>query len=80
MLLHAIAVNSVARSGLHQASLFDGPDQRVRLSGGGYRVVDASTLTAVAGQPQIFTSMAAAVAAAGADPGLVVVGAHEVVG
>lgn len=80
VLLHAIAVNSVARSGLHQASLFDGPDQRVRLSGGGYRVVDASTLTAVAGQPQIFTSMAAAVAAAGADPGLVVVGAHEVVG
>jgi hypothetical protein len=81
LLVHALEVGAITRSGLHRALLLDGPDQRVRLSDEVYRVVAADTLTASAAAPGAFTSTTAATAAASAAGGpLLVVGAHEVAG
>ena len=76
---HAIGVNSVARSGLHFATLHDGPDQRVTVADATYRVVETDTLTAAS--PAVFGSAAAAYAQRsklGAQR-VLVVGAHEMV-
>ena len=79
LLVHALGRGSVARSGLHRAALFDGPDQRVRLADETYRVVAADTLTASGAAPDPFNSATAAYAAAQATGGaLLVVAAHEV--
>jgi hypothetical protein len=80
LLVHALEVGAVARSGLHRAALRDGPDQRVRLSGETYRVVGADTLTVSGAAPGPFSSATAAYTAARTAGGpLLVVGAHEVV-
>jgi hypothetical protein len=80
LLLHALEVGAIARSGLHRAEFLDGPDQRVRLFDETYRVVAADTLTATGAAPGAFTSATAAYSAASAAGGpLLVVGAHEVV-
>ncbi len=80
LLVHALEVGAVARSGLHRAALRDGPDQRVRLSGETFRVVGADTLTVSGAAPGAFSSATAAYTAARAAGGpLLVVGAHEVV-
>jgi hypothetical protein len=81
LLVHALEVGAVARSGLHRAALMDGPDQRVRLSDETYRVVAADTLTVSGAAPGTFSSATAAYTAATAAGGtLFVVGAHEIVG
>ncbi len=41
LLLHGLDFSAVARSGLHQAALHDGPDQRVKLADTAYHVVSA---------------------------------------
>ena len=80
LLGHALSVGAVARSGLHFATLYDGPAQTVTLADPAYRVVTQGTLTAVAAVPEAFTSAAAAFAAAGAlGDQVLVVGAHEAV-
>jgi hypothetical protein len=80
LLVHALEVGAIARSGLHRAEFLDGPDQRVRLFDETYRVVAADTLTATGAAPGTFTSATAAYTAASAAGGpLLVVGAHEVV-
>ena len=74
---HAIGVNSVARSGLHFATLHDGPDQRVTVADATYRVVEKDTLKAAS--PAVFGSATAAYAQRsklGAQR-VLVVGAHE---
>jgi hypothetical protein len=79
LLVHAVDLGAIARSGLHVAALNDGPDQRVRLADQAYRVASAETLAASAAAPDTFASATAAVAAAGrADGRVVVVEAHEV--
>jgi hypothetical protein len=81
LLVHALEVGAIARSGLHAAKLHDGPDQRVRLSDESYRVLSADTLTASAAAPDAFGSATAAHATAAAASGrLVVTAAHEAVG
>lgn len=82
LLVHGLGRNSVARSNLHRAAINNGPDQRVRVSGPRYRVVDAGTLAGVAAAADVFDSYTAAAAAASAvgAVGLAVVGAHEVQG
>jgi hypothetical protein len=79
LLMHALEFGAVARSGLHFATLYDGPSQRVTLSDATYRVAAADTLQAAT--PQTYASSAAAHAVASAlDPRRVlVVGAHELV-
>jgi Family of unknown function (DUF6603) len=76
---HALDFGSVARSGLHFATLHDGPDQRVRVTGATYRVVAADTLGAATAD--VFGSSAAAYAQANSLPQqrVLVVGAHEMV-
>lgn len=83
---HALELGSVARSGLHFATLNDGPDQRVSLADATYRVVAGDTLAAAT--PQAYTSSAAAYAASEATRAIatsaagrrvLVVGAHEMV-
>jgi len=76
---HALEVGSVARSGLHFARLFDGPDQRVSVSDATYRVVAADTLQAASTDK--FGSTAAAYAQAGSfkQQRVLVVGTHEMV-
>jgi hypothetical protein len=78
LLAHGLTVGAVARSGLHFATLNDGPHQTVTVADPGYRVVQAGTLAADAAAPQVFSSSAAAFAAADSLGGdLLVVGAHE---
>lgn len=83
---HALELGAVARSGLHHATLHDGPDQRVRVADAQFRVVTGDTLGAAT--PQVFATSAAAHAASdhlratvpgGAGRGVLVVGAHEMV-
>lgn len=83
---HALELGSVARSGLHFATLNDGPDQRVTLADASYRVVAGDTLAAAT--PQAYPSSAAAYAASEATRAnatsaagrrVLVVGAHELV-
>ena len=79
LMLHALEFGAIARSGLHFATLNDGPSQHVTLAEPGYRVVVTDTLApAIA---QTYASSAAAHAAAAAfDAGRVlVIGAHEMV-
>jgi Family of unknown function (DUF6603) len=77
LLVHAFAVGAIARSGLHFATLNDGPHQQVGVKDPAYTVVAADTMAAAGGT---FGSAAAAFAAADATGGrLLVVGAHEVV-
>jgi len=79
LMLHAIDVGAVARSGLHTAALNDGPDQRVRVADTTYRVASTDTLATSATAQGTFTSSTAAhAAAAAADGRVVVVEAHEV--
>ncbi len=79
LFLHALDVGAIARSGLHTARLFDGPDQRVRVADTTYRVASAETLATSTAAPAAFGSATAAYAAAAAGGGrLVVVEAHEV--
>jgi hypothetical protein len=77
---HALALGPVARSGLHVATLNDGPRQPVTLAPPGYRVVAAGTL-APASATVFPTSAAAHAFAAGlaGGPQVLVVGAHEMV-
>jgi hypothetical protein len=80
LLDHGLLHGSVARSGLHFATLHDGPDQRVTVAEPSYRVVVAESLTGSAQAPHAFTSSAAAFALADAlGAGVLVVGAHEAV-
>ena len=80
LLLYALEFGAIARAGRHQARLYDGADQRVRVSAADYRVVDADTLVAVPGASQSFASATAARAAASAaGTGAVVVEVHEAV-
>lgn len=76
---HALEFGPVARSGLHFATLHDGPDQRVSVTGATYRVVAADTLGAATAD--VFGSSAAAYAQANglAQQRVLVVGAHEMV-
>jgi hypothetical protein len=79
LMIHALEVGAIARSGLYTAKLFDGPDQRVRVADTSYRVASADTLATAAAAPGAFSSASGAVAAAGAVGGrVVVVEAHEV--
>jgi hypothetical protein len=78
LMLHAIEVGAIARSGLHTAALNDGPDQRVRVADTTYRVASTDTLATSATAQGTFTSSTAAYAAAAADGRVVVVEAHEV--
>jgi hypothetical protein len=79
LMLHAIEVGAIARSGLHAAKLNDGPDQRIRVADARYRVVSSDTLATSASVPGSFGSATAAYAAAAvADGRVVVVQAHEV--
>jgi hypothetical protein len=81
LLVHALEVGAIARAGGHQARLYDGPDQRVRMTAAAYRIVVADTLTAAPDLAQTFTSAAAAhAAAATAGRRVVVVEAHEMAG
>jgi hypothetical protein len=79
LLAHAVSVGAVARSGLHAASLNDGPDQRVKVADAAYRVASADTLaTSAAASASFATSTAAHAAATAAGGRVVVVEAHEV--
>jgi len=79
LMLHALDVGAIARSGLHTAALYDGPDQRVRLADTNYRVASSETLATSATAQGTFSSATAAFAAAAAADGrVVVVEAHEV--
>ncbi len=80
LLLHAVEIGAIGRSGLHVATVFDGPDQRVRVTGSAFRVASAETLAPSAAAPGVFSSASAAYAAAAAGAGLIVVEAHEVKG
>ena len=81
LLAHGLDFGSVARSGLHFATLHDGPDQRVTVAEPSYQVVAAGTLAASAAAPQAFASSAAAFAMADSiGPGVLVVGVHEAAG
>ena len=81
LLEHGMLFSSVARSGLHYATLNDGPSQRVTLADPAYAVVNAGTLTESGPAEHAYSSSAAAFAAADTlGAGLLVVGAHEVVG
>lgn len=81
LLGHGMLYSSVARSGLHFATLNDGPSQRVTLAEPAYAVVNAGTLTESGPAEHAYASSAAAFAAADAlGAGLLVVGTHEVVG
>ena len=81
LMLHAIDVGAIARSGLHTPTLFDGPDQRVRVKDTTYKVASSDTLATSATVQGTFTSATAAFAAAAAtDARVVVVEAHEVAG
>ncbi|MEJ0038075.1 MAG: DUF6603 domain-containing protein [Gammaproteobacteria bacterium] len=76
---HALDFGSVARSGLHFATLHDGPDQRVAVSDATYRVVAADTLKAASAVA--YGSSAAAYAQAGKLEAqrVLVVAEHEMV-
>jgi hypothetical protein len=77
---HGLTVGSVARSGLHFASLNDGSGQRVTLTDPTYRVAAADTLTSLTPQPVASSALAHQIAAGMANQRRVlVVGAHEVV-
>ncbi|MFY9579844.1 MAG: DUF6603 domain-containing protein [Gaiellaceae bacterium] len=79
LMLHALEVGAIARSGLHTATLYDGPDQRVRVTDTTYRVASSETLaTSTAAQGTFGSATAAYAAAAAADGRVVVVEAHEV--
>lgn len=79
LMLHALDLGAIARSGLHTATLYDGPDQRVRMADTNYRVASSETLATSATAQGTFTSATAAYAAAAAADGrVVVVEAHEV--
>ena len=79
LMLHALDVGAIARSGLHTPKLYDGPDQRVRVADTNYRVASSETLATSAAAQGTFTSATAAYAAAAAADGrVVVVEAHEV--
>lgn len=79
LLVHALDVGAIARSGLHTATLSDGPDQRVRVAETSYRVASADTLATSATAAGTFGTATAAYAAAAAGGGrVVVVEAHEV--
>jgi hypothetical protein len=80
LLVHALDVGAIARSGLHTAKLFDGPDQRVSVADTTYRVASADTLATSALAEGTFGSATAAHAAAtaAADGRVIVVEAHEV--
>ncbi|MDB5819979.1 MAG: hypothetical protein JWQ11_3619 [Rhizobacter sp.] len=70
LLFGSIAHNAVGRSGLHFATLHDGPEQRVRVTAPGFRVVDADTLAPVAsGASTASTASAASAASAAASFG-----------
>lgn len=76
LLDHGLGVGAVARSGLHFATLNDGPHQPVAVKPPSYSVVAADTLKPVLSQA--FTSSAAAHAAAATlDDPVVVVASHE---
>lgn len=63
LMASALQTNSVARSGLHAAALFDGPSQKVTVLEPTWLVVSADTLAPLAATPQTFTTAAAAHAA-----------------
>lgn len=77
LLLHAFDVGSIARSGLHYATLNDGPRHAVGVRDPGYRVVAADTLAPALSQTFRSSAAAHAAAAAIADKPVIVVGAHE---
>lgn len=79
LLVHAIDVGAIARSGLHTPRLFNGPDQRVLVKDTTYTVASSDTLATSAAVQGTFASATAAYAAAAAtDARVVVVEAHEV--
>ena len=79
LMLHALEVGAIARSGLHTATLNDGPDQRVRVADSTYRVASSDSLATSATVQGTYSSATAAYAAAAAADGrVVVVEAHEV--
>ena len=81
LMVHAIQVGAIARSGLHTASLFDAQDQHVSVRDTTYKVASSDTLATSATVQGTFASATAAYAAVAATEGrVVVVEAHEVTG
>ncbi len=77
---HGIELGAVARSGLHFATLHDGPQQSVTVAGPRYRVVMADTLAAAtpSASPSVAEAFAVAATLAPRER-VLVVGAHEMV-